>query len=920
MFYISRFFSRDAIHDDRLRVKEEESRSRYSGVYTMGCNASRVVLEADGDTGRARTKEALRSHRGAPPLKVWVRGAGEQAANGTFYRVHPKAARNPKMPACLVVYVNKRGYTLTNCDLDLNMPTFSTRAWTIGRGEYRKKPWLGLFVSLYRRPYKFDKEEKGKSCRPPAQGWVKTLSAHKGGLPAIAYDKKSDKYIRNLTFRINHGLEKPPPGMRGLPARSALPENIVPPGFNIQVGLREEGVSYPGGSDSSSDSSHSSHSSHSDSSSNSSSSDESDGSDSDDGNAENYDGNSGDKENMDNSRSQFDSQRPLADKSKQTKPVVATLTRLRRALAKRVPSFTSIPQPAEHKNGAQAENVESPTNEYESNNMNKETELDDYAQKAVERATGALDAARSSREHMESVLEGSKAHVPEHENMPKDDDVPFDERPIATTEASLEFMTKETEHVEYSRRQNVLFEMEQEKWKKSMVAGPGSSALSESFSSAPPAPASPVRMHAPRSQKQVPRNTLSHDESSYNHSDHRLRAAYGAVLHTEQFGSTRSRAAGMQQMRKTVTSESSFSGDFSAPKNQNIPKNTKSVPHYLQSTVASKHQRIGSDTSGVANRTLQHYPVGPNGLAYLDRKSMLTSQNENARRLALEKERTDARKRRQEFSLHNKKVKQRAVDLQVACLAKGKHATKAQEREAHKASELAERAAHELESLHERERLIEENIMRHKQEAHQRLSAARLKKEKAAKSKKLKLENERRAIEEMEQIKEEKARKQAEKQKEAELRRLSREKAKADADQKMRLAAEAVQEQLTADAESAKRRREKVLAISRGIKESLAATNAFKDVLRDAENRADHEIDLLHEHEHEIEVHMLHKKSESHRRLMEKKRKMHMKRMRNANIKNKKTGVLKSSNDYENRRHTSSVGIGLSAGDENVTP
>ena len=75
----------------------------------MGCQASRAELSPSSQP---------RAHRGAPPARLWVRGAGEEAANGSFTRVHPKKARNPRMPACLVVYVNKRGYSLTNCNLN----------------------------------------------------------------------------------------------------------------------------------------------------------------------------------------------------------------------------------------------------------------------------------------------------------------------------------------------------------------------------------------------------------------------------------------------------------------------------------------------------------------------------------------------------------------------------------------------------------------------------------------------------------------------------------------------------------------------------------------------------------------------------------------------------------------------------------
>ena len=119
----------------------------------------------------------------------------------------------------------------------------------------------------------------------------------------------------------------------------------------------------------------------------------------------------------------------------------------------------------------------------------------------------------------------------------------------------------------------------------------------------------------------------------------------------------------------------------------------------------------------------------------------------------------------------------------------------------------------------------------------------------------------------------------AEKRRLAEVQQHELEKAKRILKERERNAAEAVQKQLDADAEAARKRRENVLRMSRGLKGSLEAAGVLKEKLHNAEQRANHEIEILHLHEDEIKQQMLSKKSSSHRRLMEKKRKMKLKRM-----------------------------------------
>ena len=331
-------------------------------------------------------------------------------------------------------------------------------------------------------------------------------------------------------------------------------------------------------------------------------------------------------------------------------------------------------------------------------------------------------------------------------------------------------------------------------------------------------------------------------------------------------------AANLMHHRRSVTAFTQKKEHQQQQHSQHRQKPQKHVPHYLQSTVASKHQRHASDPPPSSNR--QHYPVGPvTGLAARDQASMLSSQRENEQRLKLEQQHDAARRARADFFQHAQKTKRAAADAQVACLSKGKHATEADHIAARDAQSLAERAAHELERLHACEQRVEREVARHKEDAHHRVMAARDKRHRAVRAKR-----------ELQQRAEDDAREKEAQDARARERREAQRRAAKDAatlrEEKMRMAARAVQQQLDEDAAAARAKREKVRSMSRGLKGSLQAAQAFKGALRhDAEQRADHEIEVLHLHEHEIQRQMLSQKSDSHRRLMEKKRKMQQRRL-----------------------------------------
>ena len=178
----------------------------------MGCTTSKTKRTSSSDTAPSR---------GPPPQKVYVRGTGELPCDGTYRRIWPNPkCKNKKIPRLLVVYTNKRGYTLTNARINDNSPKLHTRMWCIGRGQYPQKPWKGIFVATHKRYYRFDRNEESESIRPPKQGWTTTEAAYDSrSYPLVAFDRRGDREIRHRSFRISHGLEDPPiaPSMKSFP-------------------------------------------------------------------------------------------------------------------------------------------------------------------------------------------------------------------------------------------------------------------------------------------------------------------------------------------------------------------------------------------------------------------------------------------------------------------------------------------------------------------------------------------------------------------------------------------------------------------------------------------------------------------------------------------------------------------------------
>ena len=168
----------------------------------MGCTAS---------TANKPSPE-LRSTRGPPPRVIYLRGTGELACDGTYKRIYPNLkGQSKKIPRLLILYVNKRGYTLTNANVYVKRPQFHPKMWTIGHGENSKSPWKGLFVATHKRYYRFNKLNETLSCRPPLTGWRTTTNAHDPrSCPLVAYNRSGDREIRHRSFRIQHGLEDPP--------------------------------------------------------------------------------------------------------------------------------------------------------------------------------------------------------------------------------------------------------------------------------------------------------------------------------------------------------------------------------------------------------------------------------------------------------------------------------------------------------------------------------------------------------------------------------------------------------------------------------------------------------------------------------------------------------------------------------------
>ena len=107
----------------------------------MGCQTSRTVSSSFSDSAHGEKTGEARSHRGAPPLKLWVRGAGEEAANGTFTPGwHARfASLNAASAACLCAISILASYVAPGAAADAG-PGFCASAGAGGCGSWPASP------------------------------------------------------------------------------------------------------------------------------------------------------------------------------------------------------------------------------------------------------------------------------------------------------------------------------------------------------------------------------------------------------------------------------------------------------------------------------------------------------------------------------------------------------------------------------------------------------------------------------------------------------------------------------------------------------------------------------------------------------------------------------------------------------------
>ena len=384
----------------------------------MGCHQTKLLQPK-------RTPRTPRPHRGLPPAKIYLRGTGELSCDGTYRRVYP----NPKgqsrhIPRLLVLYVNKRGYAITNARTTDKTPKLNLRVWSIGHGQYPRTPWRGLFIATHRRFYRFDKHDEGVSITPPVVGWLATDSAHSArSCPLIAFDRNGDRDIRHKSFRITHGLEDPPeaPTSASFPARVSI---SPPPHLHAIREGREEADDDDGNTNT----------------------------DSDIVGFELYDSGEDDVavgssavDGAVSHISQFQTSRQFAEPStndekveqdNKQKLIIGQFESYRKSVqsmtesqvTQSVPSISSSSSSSSSLVKSELHNIYNQQQQVTSSDIKEETEEE----------------------------KGFKSRTPTNEDEP------------IVTGASRALVEKEVEQVEFSRRKNVMFELEQEKWREQL--------------------------------------------------------------------------------------------------------------------------------------------------------------------------------------------------------------------------------------------------------------------------------------------------------------------------------------------------------------------------------------------------------------------------------------------------------------------
>ena len=579
----------------------------------MGCTAS---------TANKPSPE-LRSTRGPPPRVIYLRGTGELACDGTYKRIYPNLkGQSKKIPRLLILYVNKRGYTLTNANVYVKRPQFHPKMWTIGHGENSKSPWKGLFVATHKRYYRFNKLNETLSCRPPLTGWRTTTNAHDPrSCPLVAYNRSGDREIRHRSFRIQHGLEDPP---RAFSSKSFPKERLRGIQENEENEDSDDSDDSEDSGDDGTNSEHLGFDFNQDSEEDLASDDE-DENDHPNSKAKGY-------------KSQFETNRQFAEPGREKNN-----GNNERVKENNVGQFQSW------RPSVQTMKVRSKENR--NNNQENTTDVATMSASSLTASTLELHHIYNNSKRSLNPNHAKKKQAKQKETEETEEEQGFktrsptnEEEPIVTQQ-SKQVAEQKVEKEEFSRRQNVLFELEQEKWHKQQEQeqqeqGQHKKQKQQQQNKKPKQKKQKQPQPPPQPSPQQPQPTLS----SFGHS--KLQNAYG-------ISATTSSPATRPTEPPQPTRQNQFIGDSA---------NTPGSPHVSRSKgfpVPDQRQRVDASLQQMHTNLKKYHEqiVGKQSMVHQrmqvakeKRKAVL-----DARRKQEEMDRIETEKQREKETMRRKK-------------------------------------------------------------------------------------------------------------------------------------------------------------------------------------------------------------------------------------------------------------------------
>ena len=635
----------------------------------MGCTAS---------TANKPSPE-LRSTRGPPPRVIYLRGTGELACDGTYKRIYPNLkGQSKKIPRLLILYVNKRGYTLTNANVYVKRPQFHPKMWTIGHGENSKSPWKGLFVATHKRYYRFNKLNETLSCRPPLTGWRTTTNAHDPrSCPLVAYNRSGDREIRHRSFRIQHGLEDPP---RAFSSKSFPKERLR----GIQENEENE------------DSDDSNDSEDSDDSGDDGTNSEHLGFDFNQDSEEDLASDDEDENDHPNSKakgykSQFETNRQFAEPGREKNN-----GNNERVKENNVGQFQSW------RPSVQTMKVRSKENR--NNNQENTTDVATMSASSLTASTLELHHIYNNSKRSLDPNHAKKKQAKQKETEETEEEQGFktrsptnEEEPIVTQQ-SKQVAEQKVEKEEFSRRQNVLFELEQEKWHKQQEQeqqeqGQHKKQKQQQQNKKPKQKKQKQPQPPPQPSPQQPQPTLS----SFGHS--KLQNAYG-------ISATTSSPATRPTEPPQPTRQNQFIGDSA---------NTPGSPHVSRSKgfpVPDQRQRVDASLQQMHTNLKKYHEqiVGKQSMVHQrmqvakeKRKAVL-----DARRKQEEMDRIETEKQREKETMRRKKQQVLAATRSLSAF-----------------NDVNSRVQQALKEEKKNETFLKEQILEKQSMVHQRMQVAK---------------------------------------------------------------------------------------------------------------------------------------------------------------------------------------------------